>query len=77
MQGPNILLKRIVRMRVKARALVTSNIWAPARAGGRGVGKLTCTQISDDVMPSEIVCFRALRPLPSAFRAILESSLPR
>ena len=33
-----------------------------------------CTQISDDVMPSEIVCFHALRPLPSAFCAILESS---
>ena len=36
-----------------------------------------CTQISDDVMPSEIVRFRALQPLLSAFCAILEISLPR
>ena len=36
-----------------------------------------CTQISDDVMPSEIVWFHALQPLLSAFCAVLGSSLPR
>ena len=46
--------------------------------GGKDKLMITCTQISDGVMPSEIVffIFNALQPLLNAFFAFLGSSLP-